>query len=78
MPPKMRKIPKMTLPNFRSKPKPELKSIKRRAEGGPWDGKFVSVRLLSGDTTMVIRVGDYHGCYVMQWGEIFWRPTNGS
>lgn len=74
MPPKMPKVPKMTLPNFCTKHPPAIRSAKRRAVGGPWDGRDVSTYLSVNDKTMLFsangKTGRYenNGC-----GELIWH-----
>lgn len=64
MPPKMPKVPKgPVLPNFRSKAKPKTPAQARKCKGGPWDGQTVKMSIPSGETSLIIRVGDFYGRY---------------
>lgn len=77
MPPKMQKVPKMTLPDFRTKRRAPVKPARRACIGGPWDGVMIK-----GTTLLVVRIGDSHGRYVfdpkdrsLRWQDV--QPTSG-
>lgn len=80
MPPKMRPVPKgPVLPNFCTKiTKGRKRAVSRLCDGGPWDGKAVSVGL-HGGVSMVFRVGSFVGRYLRAPdGRLVWENVNVS
>lgn len=77
MPPKMQKVPRMTLPDFRTKRKTPKRAGNANCVGGPWDGMSIK-----GVDTIVFKVGGFCGRYLPQghMGTSIWQdvqPTNG-
>lgn len=76
MPPKFPKVPKgPVLPDFRTKAKRPAPATVRLCKGGPWDGKSVKMSLAIGESSLVLRVDEFHGSYIKTAIGLEWRDA---